>query len=122
MALAKCRRKQSVALPQKFEARFWELADHRTGLVKAIRRRYEELKEDCCADSVQKDMLVQRAVFLAIQLESMEVTAAETGQLDLGFYTQATNALSGLLTKLGLEKQFEQTLDLQEYIKNGKRK
>jgi hypothetical protein len=47
----------------------------------------------------------------------MEVAAMETGKLDLGVYTQAVNALSGLLTKLGLDRRAPATETLNAYIK-----
>lgn len=45
------------------------------------------------------------AVFLGIQLETMEREAADSGEFDQGVYTQMANALSGILTKLGLGKK-----------------
>lgn len=93
-------------LPTRFEPKFWHEVDGRLGVYKEIQGRYQELTEDCRADSAMKRILAQRAVFITIQLETMEVQAATEGvPLDFGVYTQACNALSGLLTKLGLEKQ-----------------
>src|SRR5688572_3497154 len=73
-----------VTIPGRFEPRFWDESDGRCALVKEVRRRYEQLKEDTGTDTYQKDLLCQRAIFIAIQLETMEVQAMETGKLDVG--------------------------------------
>jgi hypothetical protein len=41
-------------------------------------------KEDTGCDSMQKEILCQRAIFVPIQLETLEVVAAESGRLDIG--------------------------------------
>jgi hypothetical protein len=112
------RQRKNVELPATFEARFWELADQRNGMVKKIRRRIELLKEDSGCDSYQKELLIQRAVFLASVIETMEVKAVELGQLDVGSFTQAVNALSGLLSKLGLDKKFKKKIGLNAYLED----
>lgn len=109
--------KKQLTVPERFVPRFWDDVDGRSGIAKEIRRRYEELKTDAGADSAQKDLLVRRAVFIALQLETMECTAAETGEFNFAIYTQAVNALSGLLTKLGLERHKQVVADLQAYVR-----
>jgi hypothetical protein len=104
-----------VTLPARFSPRFWAEADQRCAVVREIRRRYATLREDTGTESVQKDILCQRATFIAIQLETMECEAMETGKIDVGVYTQGVNALLGLLKALGLEKQLKKTLDLAAY-------
>lgn len=103
-------------LPNRFEPRFWESADGRCGVIKELRRRYDELLADAGADSIQKRILCQRAIFLTVQIETMEITAAEQGDFDAGVYTQAVNALSGLLSKLGLHKRAAETPTLDAYV------
>ena len=103
-------------LAERFTPRFWQQTDQRTATARVMRERYEALKADAGADSVQRDMLVQRAVFIGLQLETMEVRAAEEGVLDMGVYTQAVNALSGLLSKLGLNAHKQKTPSLQTYL------
>jgi hypothetical protein len=58
------RRRREVALPEKFEPAFWDSVDNRTVIVREIKRRYETLKRNCGADSIQKDLLCQRATFI----------------------------------------------------------
>lgn len=114
------RAKTPATLPERFEPRFWETTDQRQGVVKEIRRRLEALRDDAGVDSVQKEMLVRRAIFISIQLETMEVQSVETGDFQAGVYTQMTNALSGLLSKLGLEQQTtKKVVNLHEYVNGG---
>lgn len=103
-------------LPEKFEPKFWRDCDKRQIVLKEIRQRIERLEEDAGADSYQKQLLVQRAVFLSVQLETWELNAAEGQEFDAGVYTQAANALSGLLSKLGLDKQMAKVEDLATYV------
>jgi len=103
-------------LPTTFEPRFWAGVDGRLAICKEIRRRYHDLKADTGCDSYQKDLLVQRAIFVALQLESAEVNAMEGKEFDLGRYTQAVNSLLGLLRALGLERKMKEVVNLREYV------
>lgn len=113
------REKKGLVLRRDFVPAFWNEADGRSALVKEIRRRVETLKSDTGADSAQKRMLVERAVFIGLQLETMERTATDTGKLEVGVYTQATNALLGLLKALGLSKAVKSVGDLKAYLNGG---
>jgi hypothetical protein len=110
-------RKKVVALPSRFVPQFWENEDRRCSVVKEIRRRYEELKAHAGVESYQKDVLCQRAVFIGVQLETMECVATDSGKFDAGVYTQMTNTLLGLLKALGLERNLKQVVDLKTYMK-----
>jgi hypothetical protein len=110
------RRTKDLTLPNRFVPQFWHDVDGRCGVIKEIRRRYEHLKQDVGADSYQKDLLIQRTVFVSLQLETMETKAAETGEFDPGVYTQMVNALSGLLSKLGLERKARTVPNLKTYV------
>jgi hypothetical protein len=105
-----------VTLPERFVPQFWNEADGRCAVIKEIRHRYEVLKGDTLADSYQKDLLCQRATFIAIQLETMERVAAEKGQFNAGTYTQMVNALIGLLKSLGLERRAKKVVNLKAYV------
>jgi len=111
------RRKPTGELSTTFVPRFWEHADSRLAIVKVIKERYEDLKADTGADSVQKQLLCQRAVFLSVWLETVERRAIEDLQFAAGEYTQACNALSGLLSKLGLNKVSKRVGNLREYVR-----
>jgi hypothetical protein len=109
---------QKVAmLPRTFCPRFWESSDARISAVKIIKKRYERLKQDAGGDeSYQRDLLIQRAAFMSILIETQEVEASEGQSFDLGVYTQATNTLMGLLKTLGLEKRIKSVADLKSYL------
>lgn len=111
-------KKKKPKLPIEFEPHLLRDADNRFGIIKEIKRRYRLLVEDAGADSFQKEILCERAVFLAVRLESIERIAAETGEFEPGVYAAMTNTLMGLLKALGLEKQFKKAVDLKSYVKD----
>ena len=105
------------SIPTKFQPKFWDELDGRTSVAQVIRDRYARLREDAGgATSTQRDMLIQRAVFIGVCMETIEHEAAATGNFDAGSYTQMSNALLGLLKALGLEKRAKPTRDLKAYI------
>jgi hypothetical protein len=109
--------KHKCKLPTKFDVRVFEDCDQRYTQIKRLRRTLHKLMEEVNADTIAKQMLCRRVIFLAAQLESMEVAATETKKLDFGRYTQSVNALSGLLAKLGLERQCKPEIhNLESYI------
>ena len=79
-------------------------ADLRMASVRTIRSRYEEFVSDSNAVSVMKKSLCDRAAFLSVYIETLEVIAVETSELESGSYVQAVNAYLGLLKTLGLDK------------------
>jgi hypothetical protein len=95
---------------------FWDEVDRRCLLYREIKSRYEQLKQDTGADSYQKDLILQRAVFLSLQLQTMEIQVTEGGDFDSGGYSNLTNVLVGLLKALGLEKALPKMADLQSYV------
>lgn len=98
------RPKQPAEIPARFEPKFWDLADSRQRAVKLIRQRYDLLSADIGVDSVQKRLLCERAVFISVQLETMEVEASEGKEFKSGLYANLSNTLMGLLKTLGLER------------------
>lgn len=106
-----------VSLPQHFVPKFWQGQDNRVAVVKEIRRRVRTLQQDVGADSYQKEILCERAIFMLCQLETMECDAiTHESLLDPGVYTQMVNALSGLLNKLGLERAVAKSNGLKAYL------
>jgi hypothetical protein len=111
-------KRREVSIPGKFTPRFWEDSDNRIGVVKLIRRRYEQLKAHAGGEeSTQRDLLCQRCAFVSVILETKEVEAAENNDLDLGSYVQGVNCLQGLLRALGLERRMKSVGGLQTYLK-----
>jgi hypothetical protein len=122
--MPKARKNNNTNIPAKFIPQFLEDADGRCSVIKELKRRYDILKADTGADSYQKDLLVQRATFVGIQLETIETVAAETGRFESGSYGQLVNTFIGLLKALGLERKRKSVVNLNEYMqtKNKKRK
>jgi hypothetical protein len=103
-------------LPVRFVPKFWTDADRRVALVREIESRVERMKADANADSYQKEVLAERAVFIVSLLETAERDAIEgVKALDTGSYVQSVNALIGLLRALGLERRVK-ALGLAEYV------
>lgn len=92
-------------MSEKFEIKFWDQVNRRSGVRKEVNQRVQRMVEDTGADSYQKELLCREAVFVSVVLETMRSKAAESGELDMGVYTQMVNCLSGLLNKLGLTRQ-----------------
>lgn len=101
--------KRPATLPARFEPKFRVNADQRQCIVKEIRRRHEVLAVDAGVDSYQKQLLAERAIFISIQLETMEVTASQGGEFAPGVYAQMTNSLVGLLRVLGIERRAKES-------------
>jgi len=106
-------------LPERFQPRFWSDCDNRVALVRAIKEKVQQLKADCNADSMQKETLCERAIFLITVLETQEVNAVHHGKIDLGSYTQGLNTLMGVLRTLGLERKAKKIGTLSDYVSGG---
>ena len=114
----KLSRRVASAIPDVFSPEFWSDQDSRLHVARTIKRMVARLMDDAGADSYQKELLSQRAVFLALQLETAEIEAARSGNFDPGQYTQGVNALLGLLKALGLEKKARK-VGLKDYLVGG---
>ncbi len=82
--------------------------DNRTALAQVMRERYLEFTDDLGgADSLTyaKRSLVERVLWLEYWLAQQERALAQGEEFDVGRWTQAVNALQGILSKLGLERQ-----------------
>ena len=108
---------KTPALSNEFRPLFWSGLDGRVSVVKETLRRYEKLRKDTGSDSVQKDLLCQRITFLAIRLESMEREAIESGMFDAGLYVSLTNALTGMLRLIGINRKAKIT-SLKDYVQS----
>ena len=111
---------KELRISNTFVPSFWEQVDGRLASVKRIKRRLEALRKDAKVDSVQKEMLCQRAVFLALQIETVEQKAAQGEVVNSGQYCQSCNALLGLLRHLGLNSASSaKRISLKEYTAGG---
>jgi hypothetical protein len=110
-------RRTDKTIPARFQPKFWKDADSRLAIVRQIRQWYEALAEQTGADSLQKEILCQRAVFLLCRMETVERRAIEDGEFpDVGTYVQSLNSLISLLRTLGLESAKKKVANLRSYI------
>ena len=94
--------------PKKFNTGWRAELDKRTALAQVMRERYLEFTDDLGgADSLTyaKRSLVERVLWLEYWLAQQEGALAQGEEFDVGRWTQAVNALQGILSKLGLERQ-----------------
>lgn len=108
-------------VPERFSAGWLQDLDSRTALAREIRARYSALTNDLGGLerlSYQRRTLAERVVWLEYWLAMQEQhLAAGNGEFDAGKWTQACNALSGLLKTLGLDRVASDAPDLQTYLK-----
>ena len=98
----------SLKTTPKFTTGWRSELDKRTALAQVMRERYLEFTDDLGgADSLTyaKRSLVERVLWLEYWLAQQEGALAQGEEFDVGRWTQAVNALQGILSKLGLERQ-----------------
>ena len=97
--------------------------DKRSRLYQSLAARLEELHTDLGGTdnlSVQQRMLTERAVFLEMQLRSIETQSLDGAPIDANKYGFLVNALSGVLQRLGLDRVARPSQTLQEYIEGSR--
>ena len=110
------RAENAGTLPARFVPKFWSDADRRVAIIREIESRVERMKADANADSYQKEVLAERAVFLISILETSERDAIEGSKAHhTGGYVQAINSLIGVLKALGLERKAK-AIGLAKYV------
>ncbi|WP_032096267.1 MULTISPECIES: hypothetical protein [unclassified Alteromonas] len=93
--------------------------DQRTSIAQDLRNRHTALCDDLGGYSnlsYQQRALIDRAIFLEYHLQQEELKLAQGQDFDSGKWTQACNSLSGLFSKLGLERN-RREVSLNQYIK-----
>ncbi|MGE3241369.1 MAG: hypothetical protein AB7G28_07890 [Pirellulales bacterium] len=106
-----------------FSLRTIDEADGRFALVKRMQRHLQRLKDDAAIDNIQKEMLAGRAVMICSYLESMEIELIEGKKINFGRYVQFVNALSNILSKLGIDGDAKRSmLTLEQYVASKKGK
>lgn len=114
------RARQAVTLADRFEPKFLESTDQRCKVVRLIRERIEELKKDAGIDCIQKEILAKQAVFISVQLETMQVDALEGKEFEVGRFCNLTNTLVGLLKTLGIARTTPKAVNLKTYLGDKK--
>jgi hypothetical protein len=87
----------------------------------AAYRRFKELVASYTSDlggdpTTGQQAIIQRAVSLQVWCEDAEAAYAITGELDIGQFTTATNAMRRLLADIGLERRAHDVTDLAAYL------
>ena len=104
-------------LPRRWEPRFLDGMDSRLGIVQKLRQRITDLNAEVQADSILKQMLVDRFCFMQTALETLESAALLEGKFDPGAWTQMVNAATGIIRALGgVEKKARPVGNLRQYI------
>jgi hypothetical protein len=82
--------------------------DKRTTVANDLRQRHKDLCDDLGGIeslSYQKRSLVDRIIFLEFHLQDEERKLANGEDFNCGSWIQGANSLSGILAKIGIEKQ-----------------
>ncbi|QJQ98213.1 hypothetical protein [Halomonas sp. PGE1] len=112
------------APPRQFEPQWLTALDGRTAVAQEMRRRFDEVSADLGGDlSYLTRSLVSRYLWQEFWIQTQEQALAEGQEVDIGRYTQAVNAASGLAAKLGLERKARDVPSLSDYLaaKGGSR-
>lgn len=105
------------APPRQFEPQWLTALDGRTAIAQEMRRRFDEVSADLGGDlSYLTRSLVSRYLWQEFWIQQQEQALAEGQEVDIGRYTQAVNAASGLAAKLGLERRQRDVPNLTEYL------
>jgi len=107
------------APPSKFNTGWLSELDGRTAIAQEMRERFRAFTDDLGgADTLSyaKRSLVERALWLEFWLAQQEQALAGGSDFDVGKWTQAANALQGILSKLGLDRRAKDVPSLNEYL------
>jgi hypothetical protein len=99
-----------------FSLRIIDEADHRFAVVKQMKSRVDRLIEETGSDTLAKQFMAGRAVFILSYLESTEIDALEGKQIDWKAYLAATKALTDALHKLGMNREAKSAITLSDYV------
>jgi hypothetical protein len=109
---------KAVDVPQRYEEHFMADLDGRTLVARELRDRLHAL----CADlggvsslSYQEVSLCRRLIHLERLVEQKEMRLAQGHRVDENLYFCGINALSGLLSKIGLKRRMK-VLSLGDYL------
>ena len=107
------------AAPQTAYKNDWlQSLDGRTAIAQELRQRQTSLSNDLGGIeslSYQQRALVDRAIFLEYHLQQQELRLASGEQFDSGQWVQAANSLSGIFSKLGLQRKAKD-VSLSQYV------
>ena|SRR5690554_3563640 len=110
--------------PESFAPGWMDQLDRRTAIAQTMADRYAAMTDDLGgaeALSYAQRSLVERALWLEFWLQQQELELAKGQEFEVGKWVQASNALQGILSKLGLERQAKE-LKLSDYLAAKERK
>lgn len=113
------RKPDTLALTEKYRPGWIHEADRRFRNVQAILNAREALIGDLGGKrdlSVQREMIVDRTVFLCLRLTELERTVLNGDDIDWQHYSYVSNVFMGHLKTLGLERHVKNLGSLKEYI------
>ena len=105
--------------PDRFQAGWLDGMDYRTALARELRDRFATVCNDLGgADrlSYMQRSLVERALWLEYWLSQQERELAGGKPFDAAKWTQGCNALQGIYSKLGLQRQAKDVPTLAQYL------
>jgi len=105
--------------PSKFNTGWLSELDGRTAIAQVMRERYAAFTNDLGGVerlSYAQRSLVSRALHLEYWLAQQEKALIEGADFDVGKWVQAANALQGILSKLGLERQARDVPNLSAFL------
>jgi len=109
-------------IPDQFTAGYLDRLDGRSKVAVEMRARWSAMTADLGGEdrlSYAQRSLVERALWLEHWLHVQERALADGDyqQFDAGRWTQACNALQGILKTLGIERKAKDVTDLQTYLR-----
>jgi hypothetical protein len=97
---------------------FLDGVDGRSVLARRYRDILAQLISDLGGDpSEAQSLICRRAATLAVWCEQAEAEMAAGGEIDIGEYGPAVNALRRLLADIGLERKAKDVTDLAGYVR-----
>jgi hypothetical protein len=112
---------------ESFALKTLDSADRRFAIVKELRARLVQLKDDCGCDTLQKEFLCSRAIFLVARCEALEFDCVTGKEIQWREYLMVCRALSDVLKAIGLDRERKTAKRLETYLmeartQNGKHK
>lgn len=108
-------------IPERFTPGYLARLDGRTTIAADLRARWDEITSDLGgADrlSYAQRSLIERALWLEhwLSVQERALAAGQYDAFDAGKWTQACNALQGILKTIGLERRTKDVTSLSDYI------
>ncbi len=107
-------------VPVEYVEDFLATMDGRAGLARTLRYRLRALMSDLGGQgnlTYQQRSLCKRAIHLERLLEQKELALMQDEKMDVNAYLNGVNVLSGLFSRLGLERRAALVPDLQRYLR-----